>query len=197
MPPPTTRFNNKYLITSSRLKHWDYSSTGYYFVTICVKNRICCLSEIINDTIKLSNLGQITKQCWFEIPNHYPFTTLDEFTIMPNHVHGIIIINNPHLRRDGACPVSTDSHAYHKLPESTAYHTLGNIIGSFKSAASTQIHTQSPAFQWQPRYHDHIIRDNRELDHIRQYIHDNHLKWNDDTENPHRQPSPHLRRDAS
>ncbi|MDO8741754.1 MAG: hypothetical protein Q7J11_01250, partial [Candidatus Roizmanbacteria bacterium] len=93
------KFKNKYRIPSSRLSNWDYSSNGYYFITICTKERKHYFGKIINNKINLTEIGRITKKYWREIPKHFPFIELDEFAIMPNHVHGIIIIRNviPHV----------------------------------------------------------------------------------------------------
>src|SRR3989338_6303074 len=100
------KFRDKYRIPSSRLPNWDYSSNGYYFITICTKGRKQYFGEIINNVMCLSIIGEIAKKYWLEIPKHFPFVELDEFVVMPNHVHGIIVIRE-NRRRDGACPVST------------------------------------------------------------------------------------------
>jgi len=75
---------------SIRLKHYDYSEPGDYFVTICTKNRKCLLGNIVDGKMVLNKLGLIVKRCWHDLPNHYPNVILDEFIIMPNHIHGII-----------------------------------------------------------------------------------------------------------
>ena len=97
------RYKNRYRIPSSRLKSWNYSSAGWYYVTICTQDRICYFGNITNRKTNLSTIGNITKQFWKEIPKHFNKVLLDEYTIMPNHVHGIIIIN----RRDVINHVST------------------------------------------------------------------------------------------
>jgi len=79
---------------SIRLKNYDYSQPGCYFVTICTHNMMCLLGEIVNAHPRLSAIGEITDLCWQEIPKHFPHVSLDEYVIMPNHMHGIIIINN-------------------------------------------------------------------------------------------------------
>ena len=88
------RFKNKYRIPSTRLQNWDYSSSGWYYVTICTKDRICYFGSITNRKINLSDIGKIAKQYWKEIPDHFNNIILEEYTIMPNHIHGIIIIQN-------------------------------------------------------------------------------------------------------
>jgi REP element-mobilizing transposase RayT len=165
------KFRNTYRIDSPRLKAWDYSRAGGYFVTICVKDRDCCLGGINNNEVSLSPFGGIVSRCWEEIPSHFSSVSLDEFVVMPNHVHGIIVING----RDGACPVSTK-----KQP------SLSVIVGAFKSAVTRKIHSEMPAsaFIWQERFFDHVIRNDVDLDRVREYIHNNPLQWALDEENP-------------
>ena len=89
-------FKNKYRIKSIRLKDWNYSSNGAYYITICTKNRECLFGKIVDGKMTLNDLGEIVKQCWFDLSNHYGNCKLDEFVIMPDHVHGIVIIDNDH-----------------------------------------------------------------------------------------------------
>jgi len=110
-----TLFANKYRIDSARLKGWDYSSPGYYFITICTKNRECVFGNTSNGKMILSDIVKTADNCWCEIPRHFPFVKLDEYVVMPNHVHGIIIIENNNNTIDirntivetGLKPVST------------------------------------------------------------------------------------------
>ncbi len=92
-PDPSYLFKNKYRVESSRLKNWDYSSNGCYYVTLCEKNRSCVFGNIIDGKMFLSETGKYAEHCWNEIPDHFPFVQLDEFVIMPNHIHGIIVID--------------------------------------------------------------------------------------------------------
>ena len=87
------KFQNKYRISSARLQHWDYGSDALYFVTICTQNREHYFGEIDDGKMQLSETGKIAYRFWFEIPNHFPFVELGEFVVMPNHIHGIIIID--------------------------------------------------------------------------------------------------------
>ena len=124
----------------------------------------------------LSEIGEIAQKFWIDIPNHFPAAGLDEIIVMPNHIHGIVVIDKcGHGRndcRDAACGVSTttDNHIT----------TLGRIINSYKSAVSNICHKNGFEFAWQSRYHDHIIRDIKSLNRIRKYIIDNPAKWADD-----------------
>ena len=173
-------FKNKFRISSSRLVNWDYSQSGYYFVTICVKNRQCLLGEIRNRKIYLSNYGKIIKQCFIDLSNHFNNIRIDEFIVMPNHVHGIIIIKSNPNCRDVINHVSTIQNIspMNKI-------SLGKIIRYFKGKSTFLIHQfGNNTFQWQPRYYDHIIRAENDLLKTQQYIRWNALKWEDDEENP-------------
>ena len=89
----TIKYRNKYRVESARLKNWDYAWNAPYFVTICTKNRECHFGEIIKGKMNLSEIGMIVDKYWKMIPEHFSFVMLDEYVIMPNHMHGIIIIN--------------------------------------------------------------------------------------------------------
>jgi putative transposase len=96
----TEKYQNKYRIPSARLQSWDYGSNAAYFITICTVKRNHFLGQIINGKMNLSEQGKLANQYWLEIPDHFSFVSLDEFIVMPNHMHGIIIINKP-LNNDG------------------------------------------------------------------------------------------------
>lgn len=89
------KYQNKYRISSARLQSWDYANNGKYFITICTAKRLHYLGEIINDEMQISETGKKAHDCWLEIPNHFPFVFLDEFIVMPNHIHRIIVIDKP------------------------------------------------------------------------------------------------------
>jgi putative transposase len=91
----TQKFRNKYRIPSTRLQNWDYGWNASYFVTICTHKRKCYFGEVVNGNMILSEIGKMAEKCWMEIPNHFPFVKLDAHVVMPNHVHGIIIIDKP------------------------------------------------------------------------------------------------------
>jgi len=165
------KFRNKYKIESARLKNWDYGSNAAYFVTICTKNRVCFFGDVVNTEMKLSRIGQMAHQCWLEIPEHFPFVVLDEFVIMPNHVHGIIIIDKP----GGGNDQSLSNNKFG--PQS---QNLASIIRGFKIGVTKYANEINAVFSWQPRFHDHIIRNDKSFQNIRNYIRNNPKKWNDD-----------------
>jgi len=154
-------FRNKYRIESTRYRGYDYSSPGKYFITICTKNKIRYFGKIENRKMILSELGIIAEKFWREIPGHFPNIKLDEFIIMPDHIHGILIINGD----------------YFVQATNLGASTIGSIINQFKRICTITIKTRGFDFAWQPRYYDHIIRTRIELYRIRKYIRENPEKF--------------------
>ena len=89
------KFKNIYRIESARLQHWNYGWNAPYFITICTKNRICFFGDVVDDNMVLNEIGEIANNCWLEIPEHFPFVKLKNHIVMPNHVHGIVVIDKP------------------------------------------------------------------------------------------------------
>jgi putative transposase len=176
-----TLFKNKYRIESARLKGWDYRNAGYYFVTICTKNREHYFGQITDGEMHRSAVCEIAAQCWREIPDHHVGVDLDEFAIMPNHVHGIVVI-----RENVETFHGTSLQGKPKMSEiSPKAGSLSVIIRSYKSAVTRLAGLNGfKEFAWQPRFYDHIIRDEPSLNKIRQYIFDNPAKWELDKDNP-------------
>ncbi len=160
---------------SIRLKEYDYSVPGEYFITICTKDRVHLFGNIDNDRMHESQLGKIVRDCWVEIPKHFPNVELDEFVVMPNHVHGIIGINPVGVQYIEPLP----NRYQHIIPGS-----VGSIIRSFKSAVTRWCTKNGfKDFRWQRNYFEHIIRDDKSLDRIREYIASNPEQWHHDREN--------------
>ena len=177
----------------NRLKEYDYSEDGFYFVTICAKDRgdrfqtHPYFGEIKGGKMILNNCGRVIKKCWFDLLNHYWNCKLDEFIIMPNHFHGIIIIANNVNVGTGLKPgtVGTVTVGTGLKPVPTIY-TLSEIIRGFKTFSSKTINQDNPdmAFRWQRSFYDHIIYGEQSLMKIREYIRNNPLKWELDRNNP-------------
>ena len=164
----------------NRLKGYNYSQGGWYFVTICVKNRIECLGEIKDEKMQYSQYGDIVLKYWQEIPNHYENVFLGQWVIMPNHIHGIIVIE--HCVGTEHCSVPTITMG-DKNPK---YGLLSKIIKSFKEISLKTIRKRynDYKFAWQRSFYDHIIRNEKSLNRIRQYIYYNPAKWESDRNNP-------------
>jgi len=172
-----TLYKNRYRVESTRLSHWDYSSPAWYFVTICcTRDRESSLGEITGETVRLSAAGQIVSKEWDRIPSIWPNVTTAEFVVMPNHIHGIIVL--------GETSVETRLRGV-STRDDVRRPTLGTVIRQFKSRSTTRIWAASHhEFGWQSRYHDHIIRGERALAACREYIANNPAKWAMDNDNP-------------
>ncbi len=173
-----------------RYKGYDYSQDGFYFVTICCKNREMFFGDVKNKIIQLSEIGKIAEKFWLEIPDHFSFIKLDKFIIMPNHVHGIIEIDNCRNapRRVPVNNAPVEMNAPRRVPtgiQPLVKNSLSSIINYFKGNTKRFCNKNNLEYvAWQPRFHDRIIRNNDELNRIRQYIIDNPLKWELDRNNP-------------
>jgi putative transposase len=155
---------------SIRLPNFDYSQAGAYFVTICTKNRKCLFGEILNREMKLNDDGIFVSSCWVDIPKHFPHAKLDAYVIMPNHIHGIIVLD------DNAVGANNYSPLPHR-PKGTA-KTIGSIIRGFKIGATKGLQQKLPDIKlWQRNYFEHVIRNDNDLNQIRQYVIDNPLNW--------------------
>ena len=171
------KFRDKNRKRSARLSTWDYSWNAAYFITICTKNREHFFGEIINKEIILSGMGELALKFWEEISEHFSFVYLDEFTVMPNHMHGIIVIDKP-----------LNDAPFTELPKVIAQerfqhpgeNSISSIIGSYKSVVSKNAHLINPDFAWQSRFHDHIIRDEDSFKRIKNYISNNPENWKED-----------------
>jgi putative transposase len=158
---------------SIRLKDYDYSQAGAYFVTLCTKDRECLMGEIVDGQMQLNHYGQIAANCWEWLPRQYEYIDMDEWIIMPNHLHGILVINDDG-RKGGSRTAPT---------QATKRKSLGRLIGAFKTVSSKQINTirKTPgAVIWQRNYFERVIRNKDELRKIRDYIIGNPLTWEQD-----------------
>ncbi len=156
-----------------RLKDFDYSSAGHYFVTIVSHKRKNIFGKISNGIMELNNIGMIVEKKWQEIPIHFPYIEVDSYVVMPNHVHGIII--------------NIGIGARHASPLQTEIQPLGVVVGSFKSAVTKYVHDLGWFINrriWQRNYYEHIIRDEDDYQHITEYINNNPFNWENDNENP-------------
>ena len=167
---------------SIRLRHYDYTKPGAYFVTICIQNQECLLGHIADGQIILSDMGLMVESVWNELPQRYTGIDTDAFTIMPNHIHGIITIV-------GAALALPPNPAVHKKGAASGAPTLGDMIRVFKSISAIRVNHLLPHYGqplWQRNYYEHIIRNEEELNRIREYIQNNPLNWEMDEENPER-----------
>lgn len=167
-----TKFKNTFRIETARLKNWDYTSPWWYFITTCTKEHKEYFGKIENHKMYLNALGRIVEEEWIKTKTLRNNIELDYFVVMPNHFHGILIINES---RDVARNVSTENKFSKLAPKAGS---LSTIIRSFKSSVTKNIHEFGRLdFAWQARFFDRIIRNENELFNIRRYIEQNPLKW--------------------
>lgn len=163
-------FNNKYRIPSARLQNWNYANEDMYFVTICTKNRGNFFGEIVDSILQATDIGKIAHSEWYKSIDLRPDMNLKslEFEVMPNHIHGIIMIgaNEFNTRRDAMHCVS----AKYKNQFAPQSKNLSAIIRGYKSAVTTFARKNEIIFEWQPRFHDHIIQSMDEYNRISNYI---------------------------
>lgn len=148
---------------SPRLQDYDYSQDGAYFVTICSYQREMLFGEISDGAMFPNSAGKIASEIWNTIPQHYPDVELDAFVVMPNHIHGILCL----------------------MGDGKSFKTvLGRVINAYKGAVTARIRENSADEiykVWQSRYHDHIIRNERSLNYIREYVASNPQRWEQDS----------------
>ena len=169
---------------SIRLKNYDYARPGMYFVTICAQNRDLLFGDIVNDVMQLNPAGQTVQAIWEALPERFPDIGMDEFVVMPNHFHAILVIEE---RR----PAGEDGTATRNVS------TLGDMIGAFKSITTHEYiqgvkHKGWPPFDrrlWQRNYWEHVIRNEAVLDKIRQYVRTNPASWINDQLHPDAPPN--------
>lgn len=205
----TDLYKNKYRIPSARLQTWNYAHNGLYFVTICTANQACLFGEIVetqcfasladipDNPMQLNDLGKIVEEEWLKTPQLRPDMNLElnEYVVMPNHFHAIIYIgenayNDPYTTHDDLssgdakhCVSTSDIYdAIFNIKNrfGPQYKNLASIIRGFKAAVTIYARTNRIPFNWQARFHDHIITSNDEYIRIANYITDNPLKWQND-----------------
>lgn len=163
----------EYTRKSIRLKDFDYTTPWWYYVTICTYEHNYYFGKIIDSIVFLNKAGEIAKDCWLKISEHFHNVELDYYVIMPNHLHGIIIINEKGVEAQYIEPLQKE-RCYQNIVRSS----LGSIVRSFKAAVTRECARNNiPDFKWQRNYYERIIRNEKELYNIRRYIEQNSLKW--------------------
>jgi putative transposase len=162
---------------SYRLKDYDYAQGGCCFVTVCVQNRLCLFGEVIESRVRLNGAGELINRMWIALPERFPSVALDDWVIMPNHVHGLIVLEGGQRARADTRPAPT----------------LGDVMSAYKSETTVAYGKGVKDLGWQPfegklwqrDYFDHIVRSEADLERIREYIAFNPGRWEEDRENPH------------
>jgi putative transposase len=179
---------------SVRLQGHDYAQPGAYFVTICTRDRECLFGHAVNGEMHSNDAGEIARRCWEDIPHHLPLVELDAFVVMPNHVHGMVVIREPCRGEASAvtihvakAPSKPDASPLRQRPNGTQPRSLSAIVQNFKSISTRKMNTARGAPGtpvWQRGYYEHIVRTEGELMAIRDYILGNPARWDEDENNP-------------
>ncbi len=180
-------YQNKYRIASARAPWWDYGQAAAYFITICTHNREHYFGDIQNGVMELSNIGVIADVLWHQIPHHAIDVELGAFVVMPNHIHGILILNtnadeinnvvDKTVETGHALSLPIPSTPSQKRFRNPGKNTVSSIIGGYKSAVTKHAHRLGYHFKWQSRFYDVIIKNDSDYQRINDYIENNVLNW--------------------
>ena len=184
----------KFRRRSFRLQDYDYGQPGFYYITICTEDRKAMLGNVVNGEMCLNNAGSVAQSVWLSLPQRFSHVKLDQYIVMPNHLHGIIeLVESETNRTIPTQPITTPINhpafaaAQFITPTTTKVDSmdrtvpLGEIVRTFKAATIRLIRTMiKPDFAWQADYYDHIVRNDKDLDRIRTYILDNPTRWEED-----------------
>ena len=180
---------------SVRLREYDYSLAGAYFVTICTWERECRFGEVVNGVMRMNETGDLVQECWLAIPYHFDLVEFAESVVMPNHVHGIVIIIDPEPNITGTTKKSTAlAGTACRAPTVESFGkpvagSLPTIVRSFKSAVTKRINItrDNPGGPvWQRNYYEHVIRNEADYHRIAEYIESNPARWAEDPLHPSR-----------
>ena len=167
---------------SIRLSGYDYAQSGAYFVTACIQKRVCLFGSITNGEMQLNDAGRIVQEVWRELPARFPQVRTDNFIVMPNHIHGIVLVGAQFIAPSNSPPDIAESPTGSAIGSAP---TLGEIIRAYKAISTREIHrTVKADFSWQRNYYEHIVRNEESLNRIREYIVNNPIQWDFDRENP-------------
>ena len=174
---------------SIRLDGYDYSQAGSYFVTIVTQDRLCLFGEVAEGEMRLNEAGEMVRIAWETLPGRFPSIGIDAFVVMPNHIHGIIVIHHVGASLVGA---HSDIRATTRVAP-----TLGDVVGAYKSLTTLEYgkgvrDMDWPSFNtrlWQRNYYERVIRDDEEWNRVQEYIADNPVQWEMDMENPNAAPT--------
>lgn len=190
------KFRNKYRVPSARLKNWDYGSNGAYFITICTKKMQHFFGKVIDKQMVNNALGALAERYWLEIRTQFPYVEFGNFQIMPNHMHGILIIDKSVWAQFIASNLddadSCETRLISSVPQEDGIggfagennpmlaDNISRIIRWYKGRCTFEMRKINPNFGWHPRFHDHIIRNSESFERIQTYIEENPSRWEED-----------------
>ncbi len=204
------KFRNKYRVSSARLQNWDYGSNGAYFITICTKEMQHFFGEVVDKKMILNSVGTLAEEYWIDILKEFPYVELSNFQIMPNHMHGILIIDksvavetrfiasnlenkiefiasnlndadSSETRLIASVPPEKDGiGGFAGENNPMLADNISRIIRWYKGRCTFEMRKINPNFGWHSRFHDHIIRNSESFERIQNYIEENPARWEED-----------------
>ena len=193
------KFRNKYRVPSSRLQNWDYGANGAYFITICTKEMQHFFGKVVDRKMSSNSVGELAAEYWIEIAKQFPYVELGNFQIMPNHIHGILIIDKSHVdvetRFIASNPENNDSSETRLIASVPQNDEVGGFSGEnnpmlvdsisrvirwYKGRCTFEMRKIIPNFEWHSRFHDHVIRNSESFERIQNYIEENPSRWEED-----------------
>ena len=201
METTTEKFKNRYRVSSARAD-WHAYDGGFYHVTVCTKDRESYFGEIVKGAMRLSEIGKYAEEQFLDVISYYPYAEIPVFVVMPNHIHAIVVIDNRTPRRDAIYRVSDirrvkEDMMYDSSMDSESskggltgndnpmlHQRLGTVIRGLKARVTHYANENDIVFAWQSRFHDRIIRNQKDLNETAKYIEDNVIKWKEDEMHP-------------
>ena len=174
------KYRNKYRIPSTRLQNWDYGWNAAYFITICTDHHTCFFGDIMEGAMYLSNIGVLADVFWHEIKHHAQNIELGDFVVMPNHVHGILVLNGNDAAERPSGNEIPDKTIGQRRFQNQGRNSISSIVGAYKSAVSKHAHRLGFDFEWQDKFYEHIIRDDEDFQRIHYYIINDPSNWSVD-----------------
>ena len=204
------KFRNKYRVPSARLQNWDYGSNGAYFITICTKEMQHFFGKVVDEKMILNSIGELAEKYWIEIQKQFPYVELGNFQVMPNHMHGILIIDKSVViavetrfiasnldeivgnERIGDDADNSETRLIASVLENDEVggfagennpmlaDTISRVIRWYKGRCTFEMRKIIPNFEWHSRFHDHIIRNSESFERIQNYIEENPSRWEED-----------------
>ncbi len=185
---------NRHHRRSIRLRGYDYTRSGAYFLTVVTQDRLCLFGDVTDEGMSLNDAGKMVRSVWDRIPDRFPSIELDEFAVMPNHVHGIVVIHKSPVGAslvgapgDGGNAGSIDR----QRENARVAPALGDVVGAYKSLTTVEYARRVDEDRWEPfngrlwqrNYYEHVIRNDEEWNRVREYVLCNPMRWETDTEN--------------
>lgn len=194
-------YKNRYRVSSARAD-WHAYDGGFYHVTVCTKDRELYFGEIVDGTMRMSEIGKYAEEQFLNVTSYYPYAEIPVFIVMPNHIHAIVVIDNRPPRRDAIYRVSDihrvkedmmdDSSMDSETPKGgltgndnpMLHQRLGTVIRGLKARVTHYANEKGIGFAWQSRFHDRIIRNQKDLNETAKYVENNVVKWKEDEMHP-------------